>query len=62
MCRSALFNMEQTDASDPKEYLYKILVVGDIGSGKTSLIKRYVHNVFSLHYKATVRVTEMCAF
>jgi len=37
-----------------KEYLYKILVVGDIGTGKTSIIKRYVHNIFSLHYKSTV--------
>jgi small GTP-binding protein len=39
-----------------KEYLYKILVVGDIGVGKTSLIKRYVHNIFSMHYKATIGV------
>lgn len=38
-----------------KEYLYKVLVVGDIGTGKTSIIKRYVHNIFSLHYKSTVR-------
>jgi GTPase SAR1 family protein len=38
------------------EFLYKILVVGDIGVGKTSLIKRYVHNIFSMHYKATIGV------
>jgi small GTP-binding protein len=38
------------------EYLYKILVVGDIGTGKTSLIKRYVHNIFSMHYKSTIGV------
>lgn len=36
------------------EYLYKILVVGDIGTGKTSIIKRFVHNIFSMHYKSTV--------
>lgn len=36
--------------------MYKLLVVGDIGTGKTSLIKRYVHNVFSMHYKATIGV------
>ncbi|KAG9295497.1 hypothetical protein G9A89_013526 [Geosiphon pyriformis] len=39
-----------------KEYLYKILVVGDLGTGKTSIIKRYVHNIFSTHYKSTIGV------
>ena len=45
----------QAEGADVKEYLYKILVVGDIGTGKTSIIKRYVHNIFSQHYKSTVR-------
>jgi len=44
------------DSGEVKEYLYKILVVGDIGTGKTSIIKRYVHNIFSLHYKSTIGV------
>lgn len=39
-----------------REYLHKVLVVGDIGVGKTSIIKRYVHNIFSNHYKSTIGV------
>jgi Ras-related protein Rab-32 len=38
------------------EYLYKILVIGELGAGKTSLIKRYVHQFFSQHYRATIGV------
>ncbi|KAF9434800.1 rab32, member RAS oncoprotein [Entomortierella beljakovae] len=42
--------------TDIKEYLYKILVIGDLGTGKTSIIKRYVHNIFSSNYKSTIGV------
>eukprot|EP00163_Fabomonas_tropica_P016075 TRINITY_DN289_c0_g1_i2.p1 TRINITY_DN289_c0_g1~~TRINITY_DN289_c0_g1_i2.p1 ORF type:complete len:174 (+),score=40.71 TRINITY_DN289_c0_g1_i2:277-798(+) len=42
--------------NDIREELYKVLVVGDIGAGKTSIIKRYVHNMFSMHYKSTIGV------
>ena len=36
--------------------LYKVLLVGDIGSGKTSIIKNYVHGKFSPRYRSTVGV------
>jgi len=39
-----------------RELLYKLLIVGDIGTGKTSIIKRYVHGQFSNHYKSTIGV------
>jgi GTPase SAR1 family protein len=37
-----------------EEFIYKILVVGNVAVGKTSLIKRYVHGIFSTSYKTTV--------
>ncbi|XP_065898299.1 ras-related protein Rab-32-like [Dysidea avara] len=43
-------------ASTKQEHLYKILVIGDLGTGKTSIIKRYVHQFYSPHYRATIGV------
>jgi len=39
---------------DGHEYLFKVLIIGELGTGKTSIIKRYVHQFFSEHYRATV--------
>ncbi|OQV22297.1 Ras-related protein Rab-32 [Hypsibius exemplaris] len=39
-----------------REKLYKVLVIGDIGVGKTSVVKRYVHRFFSQQYRATIGV------
>ncbi|XP_077598462.1 ras-related protein Rab-38-like isoform X2 [Stigmatopora nigra] len=39
-----------------RQLLLKVLVIGDLGVGKTSIIKRYVHRVFSQGYRATVGV------
>ncbi|KAF9922092.1 rab32, member RAS oncoprotein [Linnemannia zychae] len=47
---------EHSYPTDIREYLYKILVIGDLGTGKTSIIKRYVHNIFSTNYKSTIGV------
>ena len=38
--------------------LYKVIVIGEVATGKSALIKRYVHNHFSNRsdYRATVGV------
>lgn len=36
------------------EYLFKVLVVGAVGGGKTSVVRRYVYNNFSDNYQATI--------
>lgn len=49
--------MANSVASQSKhEHLYKILVIGELGTGKTSIIKRYVHQFFSQNYRATIGV------
>jgi len=34
----------------------KVVILGDVGTGKTSLVKRFVHQCFSNNYKATIGV------
>ncbi|XP_011677462.1 ras-related protein Rab-32B [Strongylocentrotus purpuratus] len=38
------------------EHLYKVLVIGEFGVGKTSLIRRYTEGYFSPNYKLTIGV------
>lgn len=43
-------------AADGSDLLYKLLVVGEAGCGKTSLVRRYVNRVFADNYRVTVGV------
>ncbi len=49
-----IFLVFQASPNEKREHLYKVLVIGELGTGKTSIIKRYVHQFFSQHYRATV--------
>lgn len=57
---SMSLNVLSGDAIDEEDgvpiFLWKVLVVGDIGAGKTALVRRWVHNVFSERYKSTIGV------
>ncbi len=50
--------MKQQDQHSPssKDQLYKVLVIGDYGVGKTSIIRRYTEGFFSPNYKLTIGV------
>ncbi|KAK7104544.1 ras-related protein Rab-32B-like [Littorina saxatilis] len=39
-----------------QEHLYKVLVIGEFGVGKTSVIRRYTEGYFSPNYKLTIGV------
>ncbi len=39
-----------------REYSFKIVIVGNVGSGKTSIIQRYTNNTFTTNYKSTIGV------
>lgn len=38
------------------DIVYKILILGDVGTGKTSIMQRYINNVYSSNYKSTIGV------
>ncbi|XP_034327000.2 ras-related protein Rab-32B-like isoform X1 [Crassostrea angulata] len=52
------WKMAATSASKEsrQEHLYKILVIGEFGVGKTSIIRRYTEGSFSPNYKLTIGV------
>lgn len=36
------------------DHLFKILVLGETGVGKTCIIRRYVQQLFTEHYRTTI--------
>ena len=45
-----------TDDSDNYDQLYKIIIIGDSGVGKSNILGRYLHNEFKHDTKSTVGV------
>ncbi|KAF7700562.1 Ras-related protein Rab2BV [Cucumispora dikerogammari] len=41
---------------EPHDYLYKIVLIGDSGVGKTNLLHRLIHTTYSSNLKATIGV------
>ena len=49
-------DLDKQPEEDSKKRVMKIIVVGEMGTGKTSLIRQYVHGAFSEFYKSTIGV------
>ena len=45
-----------SEESDNYEQLYKIIIIGDSGVGKSNILGRYLHNEFLQDTKSTVGV------
>ena len=45
-----------TEYNRSSEKLFKVIIIGDPGVGKTSFIRRYVQNAYRPDYKATIGV------
>ncbi|CAH0486008.1 unnamed protein product [Peronospora farinosa] len=43
-------------AEDEYDYLFKIVLIGDSGVGKSNLLSRFTHNEFNLESKSTIGV------
>lgn len=49
-------NFKNYDCDTDYEYLFKIVILGDSGVGKTNIISRYAKNEFNIESKATIGV------
>jgi GTPase SAR1 family protein len=50
------YHIDKLEYNRATEKLFKVIIIGDPGVGKTSFIRRYVQNAFRGDYKATIGV------
>lgn len=57
MTQSIINNLVNQDVRKFRQFIFKIIAVGDGTAGKTSLIRRYVHEEFDSKYIKTIGVS-----
>ena len=55
-CQNDISDRCQNDISDRCQHEYKLLILGEMGAGKSALVKRYAHGHYINQYKATLGV------
>lgn len=48
--------MEENDNSNPGVKKYKVVFLGNVGVGKTSIIQRFIYGAFEPSYFATIGI------
>ena len=55
-----LFYMTKKITNVECDYIYKYVVIGEAGVGKTSLVRQYVYNDYGDNYNTTIGVDFSC--